>query len=170
MSINQQLTEKKDSIIKAWCAALVGSYPEETQRFITREKDQFANPIGQSINKNMSEIYKALIGEEAFDTVSSNLEEIIKIRAVQDFSPSDSLLFIFQLKSIIRSSLNFKSIGNSSIGELNSLDVRIDELALKAFDIYSMCRQKLYEIRVNEVQNQVGRLLKRANLTVEIPD
>ena len=170
MSIKQQLIEKKDLIIKTWRSALLGSYPEATQRFLIREKDQFANPVGQSIHKNISGIYHALIEDEDFDTVSSNLEEIIKIRAVQDFIPSDALLFIFQLKPIIRSSLDFKSIGNSSVNELNSLDVRIDELALKAFDIYSMCRQKLYEIRVNEVQNQVGSLLKRANLTVEIPD
>ena len=47
---------------------------------------------------------------------------------------------------------------------------RIDDIALLAFDIYSQCRQKIYEIRVNEVKNQLGSLLKRANLTFEIPE
>jgi len=59
---------------------------------------------------------------------------------------------------------------NGLSGELQAFENRIDNIALLAFDIRSQCRQKIYEIRVNEVKNQLSRLLKRANLTSEIPE
>jgi hypothetical protein len=39
-----------------------------------------------------------------------------------------------------------------------------------AFDIYSRCRQDLYEIRVKEISRQVERLLRMARLTVDDPE
>jgi hypothetical protein len=66
--------------------------------------------------------------------------------------------------------LESKAPINGLSGELQAFENRIDDIALLAFDIYSQCRQKIYEIRVNEVKNQLGRLLKRANLTFEIPE
>jgi hypothetical protein len=46
----------------------------------------------------------------------------------------------------------------------------MDQVILLAFDIYTQCRQKISDIKVNEVRNQVGRLLERANLVCEIPE
>ena len=31
------------------------------------------------------------------------------------------------------------------------------------------CREKIYELRVNEVKNRVGRLLERANMICGVP-
>jgi hypothetical protein len=50
------------------------------------------------------------------------------------------------------------------------LKKRIDAAALLAFDVYSQCRQQIYDIRVKEVRNEYGRLLERANLIKEIPE
>ena len=61
-------------------------------------------------------------------------------------------------------------MGKGLANETGILDNRIDEIALLAFDVYSACRQKISDIRVNEVKNQVGKLLERANLISEIPE
>jgi hypothetical protein len=53
---------------------------------------------------------------------------------------------------------------------MDALDRQIDGVLLMAFDVYSKCRQQIYEIRVRDVKNQVGKLLERANLIVEIPE
>ncbi|MFH1293539.1 MAG: RsbRD N-terminal domain-containing protein, partial [Pseudomonadota bacterium] len=98
------------------------------------------------------------------------LENIIRIRSIQDFKPSQAIGFVLQLKKLVREMLESKAPINGLSGELQAFENRIDDIALLAFDIYSQCRQKIYEIRVNEVKNQLGRLLKRANLTFEIPE
>jgi hypothetical protein len=69
------------------------------------------------------------------------------------------------LKDIIR-----EELGNGHSPDMDALDRQVDEVLLMAFDVYSKCRQQIYEIRVHEVKNQVGKLLERANLIVEIPE
>ena len=39
-----------------------------------------------------------------------------------------------------------------------------------SFDIYMNHREKIFEIRLNEIKNMTSRLLKRANLIYEIPE
>jgi hypothetical protein len=39
-----------------------------------------------------------------------------------------------------------------------------------SLDIYTKCREKLYELRVKEVKNRVGRLIERANMMCGIPE
>jgi hypothetical protein len=53
---------------------------------------------------------------------------------------------------------------------MEAFDSKVDHLALLAMDVYSQCREKLYEVRVGEVKNRSFRLLQRANLLVEIPE
>ncbi|MCP4667441.1 MAG: hypothetical protein GY849_13850, partial [Deltaproteobacteria bacterium] len=114
--------------------------------------------------------YDAVTGEGDGERISSCLDNIIRVRAVQDFRPSQAVAFVLQLKRLIREEVREKTSENGHARELEALENRIDETALQAFDIYSQCRQKIYEIRVHEVRNQVGGLLERANLTCEIPE
>ena len=125
----------------------------------------FANPVGLTISTEIETLYDEIIQGENTEKISSCLDSIIRIRAVQDFKPSGAVAFVLQLKQIIR-----EELGDGLADEIRILDNRIDEIALLAFDIYSACRQKIFDIRVNEVKNQVGKLLERANLIVEIPE
>jgi hypothetical protein len=49
------------------------------------------------------------------------------------------------------------------------LERKIDELGLLSLDLFVKRREKIYELRVNEVKNRVGRLLERANLICGTP-
>lgn len=165
MNIDTLLAEKKSKIIKKWRDAVIKSYPEEGQGFLKREKSQFANPVGLTISTEIETLYDEIISGDNTEKISSCLDSIIRIRAVQDFKPSQAVAFVLQLKQIIK-----EEVGNDHSDEMRILDNRIDEITLLAFDVYSACRQKISEIRVNEVKNQVGKLLERANLISKIPE
>ena len=165
MNIDTLLAEKRSKIIKKWRDAIINSYPEDSRGFLKREKSQFANPVGLIISKEIETLYDEIIKGENSEQLSSCLDSIIRIRAVQDFKPSRAVAFVLQLKQIIG-----EELGSGLADEMRILDNRIDEIALLAFDVYSACRQKISDIRVNEVKNQVGRLLERANLISEIPE
>ena len=88
----------------------------------------------------------------------------MRIRAVQDFTPSQALSFIFPLKRIIREELCVEIAEKQLSDEMLSLESAIDNLALSAFDIYMKCREKIYDIKANEVKRSTFRLLQMANL------
>ncbi|NIR14460.1 MAG: hypothetical protein GWN86_11135, partial [Desulfobacterales bacterium] len=54
------------------------------------------------ISRGIRSLYEELLGEMNIDRLSSSLNNIIRIRSVQDFSPSQAIGFIFLLKKAIR--------------------------------------------------------------------
>ena len=170
MKLENLLAEKRSAIIKKWRDAIIETYPDETQRFIRKEKDRFSNPVGLIIEKEIETLYDEVTGTGDSKRIASCLDNIIRVRAVQDFIPSQAIAFVPQLKNLVREEVKEKGLENGQARDLEVFENRIDDMVLQAFDIYSQCREKLYEIRVNEVRNQVGKLLERANLTCEIPD
>lgn len=165
MNLENLLSDKRSKIVKRWRNAIISSYPEDSRSFLRREKSQFANPVGNIVGKEIEALYDGVIKGAPAADIANRLETVIRIRAVQDFTPSQAVGFVLELKGIIR-----EEAGAGQSREMQAVDHRIDEVLLLAFDVYSKCRQKLYDIRVHEVKNQVGRLLERANLIVEIPE
>lgn len=171
MDIEKLLSEKRSTIINKWRSLIISSYPTDTQRFLKKEKNRFANPVGQTIAEDVEVLYDALTTGVDTDKISSSLDNIIRIRAIQNFKPSKAVGFVLQLKKLIRDEMGTDSTeGNVLQREIETIEERIENAALLAFDIYNQCIRKLYEIRVNETKNQVAKLLERANLTIEIPD
>lgn len=170
MTLEKQLSEKRSHIIKRWLALTLETYPKDAQRFLKKRKDRFANPVGTTLADEIEKLYDAFIHGEGVDTVSPILENIVKIRAIQDFTPSQAVVFVFLLKEVIRSELE-QEVGESlAAKEWFALESRIDALALLAFDVYGKCREDLFQIRTNEVKNHVSRLLQRAGLVVDMTD
>jgi len=170
MSLEKFLSEKRSILIKKWRDALIESYPEDTRRFLRREKDSFSNPVGHIISKEIEALYDELVGGRDMEKMSCSLDNIIRVRAVQDFKPSTAVAFVLQLKPLVREQLEGLASRNSISVEIRDFEKRIDDMALVAFDVYSKCRQKIFELRVKEVKRQVERLLKRANILYEIPE
>ena len=106
------------------------------------------------------------------DNIYSSLDEIIRIRAVQDFTPSAAVSFIFGLKELIREELVDDTVGATYTSplqevqnhpELFELDSRIDKIALLAFNKYMECREKVHEIRANELKKRSRGIWERKN-------
>jgi hypothetical protein len=170
MKLHDLLTQKRSKILNRWLDLALENYPTDTKRFLKKRKDQFANPVGYTISKEIGNLYEELLQGPTPERVSPILDSIIRIRAVQDNSPSQATAFIFLLKKVIREELKTEVQISELSDELSTFESRIDDLALLTFDIYMKCREKIYEIRVNEIKNQVYRLLQRANLIAEIPE
>jgi len=164
MKLTDLLTRKKSRIVDGWLRVIYESYAAETAIFLKKDKDRFDNPVGASISQGIKGLYDALLVEMDTDRVLAYLDEIIKIRAIQNFSPSQALAFIFLLKNVIREELAKELRAEDLSGELLELESRIDGLALLGFDVYTKRREKLCEVRVNEIKNRVSGLLRRTGL------
>lgn len=167
MKLDTLLAEKSSAIIKRWLDRVLKTYPADTQVFFRKQKDRFANPVGQTLAREMEGLFAQLLEGADRDKVSPFLDRIIRIRAVQDFSPSEALAFIFQLKDIVREELGGALAQNGLAEELRRFESRIDELAQVAFDLYGACREKIYQVRLNEERRRVHMLLRRAGMAPE---
>ncbi len=169
MSLEKLLKEKKAGILERWFDAVLVTYPIDTQSFLKKKKNRFANPVAHEISRGMEEIFEQFLSGEKPDEFSPFLDRIIRIRAVQDVNPSTALAFIFDLKTLIREELVDHMEEGHLRRPLERLERTIEELGLLSLDIYVKCRDKIYELRVNEVKNRVGRLLERANMICGVP-
>ncbi len=170
MKLTKLLAQKKAPIVGRWLDLIFETYHDDAQRFLRKQKDRFANPVGTTISKEIENLYDELIEGLEPDRVSPLLDRIIRIRAIQDFSPSQAVNFVFLLKKSIKKETSNEILKDQLSEDLAIIESRIDDLALLAFDIYMSCREKLYDIRANEAKNQVSRLLQQAGMISEIPD
>lgn len=170
MDLKSLLQKKRSPIVKKWCDVVLSTYPQESQKFLRKQKDRFANPVGRTIFEGIESIFDELLHEANSNKIALFLDGIIRVRAVQEFSASQAVGFIFGLKKVIREELESEILKEGITEELAAFDSRIDALALLCFDIYTQCRQKIFDIRVNEVKNQSARLLKMSGLVYEIPE
>ncbi len=74
---------------------------------------------------------------------------------------SGAVAFVIGLKSIVRDEL--QELSEENFADLLRFEDRIDRLALQAFDIFMQCREKVYDLKANEVRNMTFRLLERVN-------
>ncbi len=170
MSLEAILSQRKKNIVKKWFDLVVETYPEDTSNFLKGQKDPFANPVGNTTIQGLRALFDELLSEMNFKTAATLLDPIIKIRAVQNFSPSQATGFVLALKKIIRENIKTEINEKQIINDLFQLELKIDELSLIAFDIYMQCRERVFQLKANEVGNRTFSAFKRAGLIAEIPD
>ena len=158
MQLATLLSQKKAAILGRWLTMIYESYPPETAIFLRKEKNRFDNPAGYRISEGLEGLYGALLQEMERDQVLTCLDEIIRIRALQNFTPSQALAFIFLLKNVIRQELAEEIQKENLAAELLDLESRIDGLALLGFDVYTKRREKIYEIKADEAKRRDQRV------------
>ena len=169
MKLDDLLERNKDAIVKKWLASVIDIYPPDTSIFMKRQKDPFANPVGNTLSVNLGPLFDELLNEMDYETITSRLNPILRVRAVQPIlSTSQSTGFIFSLKKVIREVLKKELSDFDMLKELLHFESKIDELTLIAFDVYLKCREKVYEIKANEERNRTFRAFERAGLLTEI--
>jgi hypothetical protein len=162
------LRASKGAIVRAWLTRMLCTYPEQSSRFLDREKDPFRNPVGHTLKEGLAALFDELLGGMNAEKVTPLLDGIVRIRAVQDFTAAQAVAFPFLLKTVIREALHsaphpplFPSGGKDNHeGEswpdaLTALEDRIDQLALRAFDLFMQCRETIYEVRANEARRRL---------------
>lgn len=159
MKLKALLQQKKEDILKRWISLTFETYPPDVFNFLRLEKDRFVNPVGHTISTSSETILDKLIHGENSNKITSALDSIIRIRAVQDFTPSQAIVFIFLLKKAVREELKiwgqgFKTDDDREIlEELVLFETRVDNLATLAFDVYVKCRDDIHRIKVGGTKN-----------------
>ncbi len=175
--LRETLAAKKGAIVTEWLTRTLRTYPEQTCRFLSQEKDPFRNPVGHVLAEALPALFDQAVQGPDAALLPRLLDPVVRMRAVQDFSAAQAVAFLFLLKQVIREALHsppqppLSPGGGADNGEgvapgesLAALDARIDQMALLAFDLFMRCREQLYEIRAREARRRFEVLLRRAGL------
>ncbi len=137
------MNDGNEAIVEQWFARTIEAYPRPTAEFLAAEKDPFRNPVGHNLREALSVLLAEIVGRMDTERMVPALDAIIRLRAVQDFAPSEAVGFIFLLRPILR------EFGPPRPAMIES---HIDQLALMAFDKYMRCREQLAELRAKETR------------------
>jgi len=154
MSLEEILLKNKATILKRWLNLILETYPADTAALMRKDQNQFTNPVGSTISREIEGLFKGLLDGRNSEGLSASLNSILKIRSVQDFSPSRAVGFIFLLKKAMEETLKSEICKETMQDEWSKFLSKIDELALHAFDIYMDCREKICEIRINQAKSE----------------
>jgi hypothetical protein len=162
MSLRELLIEKRPALCARWLDAVLGEYGEVTAARWRKEKDRFANPIGHALSDGLPELFDMVVGGRgAGERAMTALEDIVRIRSVQDLAPSKAVGFVYHLRGAVRQELGDVAADGANAKELAQLDARVEQLALVAFDTYVGLREHTYQLRQEELRRSVASILRR---------
>ena len=135
----------RDLFVQEWLACTLRTYPDHTGRFLRAERDPFRNPVGHTLRVALGELAAELFG--AFDRtrVLASLDAIVRIRAVQDFTPADAVGFVPLARDAARAVADTGDPGPGP-GSLDIIDARIDDMARMAADLHARCLDEMHAI------------------------
>jgi hypothetical protein len=140
------LANQKQALLEKWLERTLETYPRQTLGFLHDEKDRFRNPVGHTLREGLATLLDEVTGEMDAAKIRPAMESIVRLRAVQDFTPSQAVGFVYLLREILE--------GEVEGGGVSALQKRIDELALLAFDLFMKCREEIFEIKAREARRQ----------------
>ena len=147
--LNEALAAKREAVLERWFQAVLATYPADTARFLAGGADPFANPVGHTVREGLGRLYDRFVADVPASELSAAIDGIVRIRAVQEFTPSAAIGFVYTLRAILREELADAALDPAGQAALES---GVDRLALVAFDVYMQCREKIFEIRVREIK------------------
>jgi hypothetical protein len=158
--LRQVLEEREDVIVERWLDRVLAAYPADGSAVFKRRTDQFANPVGHASREGTRTLFRTLRTERPDEeTVARSLGDLLRIRAVQQMPPSTAVGFVLELKGIVRDELE----GRDPSEELLAFEGRVDDLALRAFDLYTALREELAQLKVREARRHVSWIVDRLN-------
>ncbi len=168
MNILELFRQKKSEVVNRWAESVFKSYPLETTGFLRTQKDDFANPVGEITTTVGNYMFDAAAGEHILeDRLTLALERFVKVRSVQEFTPSQGLGVLFMFKQLFREAFLEECIKNGNVSAYLEAESRIDTLCLMAFEMYVSSRETIAQMRITEIRNghsQIVRLAQRHGL------
>ena len=170
MGLEKVLVKKRNTIVADWFDLVAKTYAPDTAQFLKKNTDPFTNPVGGYLSKGLAGLFDQLMTEMDQETVRTLLDPIVRVRAIQNFSPSKAIAFVLFLKKIVRKHLPIDGKNSRLVKDLLEFEDRVDAMSLFAFDIYTQCREKIFELKANEEKDKVFKAFKRAGLIQEEPE
>ncbi|MDL2207424.1 RsbRD N-terminal domain-containing protein [Desulfovibrio sp. OttesenSCG-928-M16] len=153
----------KEAMEKRWIDTVHGTYPFDTVGFLRTHRDRFANPVGfrtEEAARTLLEVMFADTPDEA--AISSAIEEIIRVRAIQDFSPEMAVGVFYAMKDILRDTVRKHGQLEDVLPALLNMESRIDAVVLLAFGAYARSRETLHRLKVEEFKRQHSQIFRLA--------
>jgi len=168
MTFESVLAERKAELSEKWADLVLQTYPKETQKIWGRQKDRFQNPVGASIIEATRDLFDNMLDWQDAGKIAEGLDKLIRIRSVQDFTPSQAISFVFLLKKLLRDEFFKPMKKEGKLDDLLRFEAKVDNMAMMAFDIYSKSREQIFRLRVDEVKRAQSQLLKRAGMIADV--
>lgn len=144
------LLENRDAIVDQWVDILLATYATDGASFFKRQKDQFANPVGHTVKVGLGELFDLLCRPETITALPAPLLHLLKIRAVQTFTVTEAVSFIYAGKELVRQRCKPAELGEA-LKELFAFESRCDQVALLVFEEFVLDRERVHKIRLREL-------------------
>jgi hypothetical protein len=167
--LESYLRQKRSDLVRKWSEEALAIFPPDAMNFLRSVKDPFANPAGTTIVTEVEFLFDALLDDLPLEEIAPRLDRIIQLSSVQDVTPSRAVSFVFKLKEVLRGELSTELRDPKVFEWFLEFEARIDRLALGAFESYVSHRERLADIRVREVRNQVATLMRMTTIKPEDP-
>ncbi len=129
-------------VAELWIERTIDSYPVAVRLSLISEADPFRNPAGSALKVNLTTLAREVLGAMDMGAMEPAIDALVRLRAVQDFTTSDALRFVLDLRTVI---------AEISGPITPALDCRIDELTRMTFEKYTACREQIAGLRAKEV-------------------
>ncbi len=150
MDLAEAFRNYEDKIVDQWVDYTLSSYKSST--FFKKGPDKFANPVGGNTREALGELFKLLSKNADPEKFSAPLDQIMRIRSIQEFTASEAVAPIHAVKHITREILAKDSERKQFIADLYDFEFNVDLAVLAAFDQYMQCRERLYKVRIKEIK------------------
>jgi hypothetical protein len=151
MDLAEGFRNHREKIVNKWVEYTLSTYA--SSGFFVKERDKFANPVGGNIRQALGELFLLLSKGADSKEFTPPLEQIISIRSVQDFTPSQAISPFNAVKHITREIFAADNERKHLVDELYDFEFAVDLAMLAAFDIYMQFRERLYQVRINEIKS-----------------
>jgi hypothetical protein len=161
------LKRRRSDILTDWIDRTFATYPRESVSLLRAKTNRFSNPIGETIRSGLARLYDAFVADSHRDDPATLVGDMVRLRAVQDFTPARAVAFLTFLKASVRESLHSEPDKTVGVEDLGGLEEAVDTILLCAMDVYVECREQLYRIRAGEARARSSKLIERANRIIE---
>lgn len=151
MDLAEAFRNYEDKIVDQWVDYTLSSYKSST--FFKKAPDKFSNPVGGNTRESLGKLFKLLIKNANPEEFIVPLDQIMRIRSIQEFSASEAVGPIYAVKHITREILAKDPERKQFIADLYDFEFNVDLAVLAAFDLYSQCRERLYKVRIKEIKS-----------------
>lgn len=151
MDLAEGFRNHREKIVNKWVEYTLSTYA--SSGFFTKEKDKFANPVGGNVREALGNMFLLLTKGAESGAHQAHLDQIISIRSVQEFTPSQAVAPLNAVKHITREVFSADKERAHLVAELYDFEFAVDLLVLAAFDTYMHFRERIYKIRIDEIKS-----------------
>ena len=162
MKLRDILVKERVNLLNGWYNLILQTYSPDSKIFLEKSNNAFANPLGHNIMVFIEGVLEELLNNMVQERIALLLNNIIRIRAVQDTEPSEAVSLMLLLKQALREATKGYIKGDQLFRELLAFEDTIDRLTLLSFDIFMKCREDIFNLRINEIRRSTFMLTKRA--------